>query len=95
MTQGLSLAELEAHDVHVLPARTTMSLIEIGSLSLLNGVNILNNNNIGAIANVRPTATRTASSSTTAPTIWSPAWWDLPSQARTRATTSTGRLKKL
>jgi hypothetical protein len=52
MIHGLSFAELEAHEVEVLPARNTMSLIEIGSLSLLNGVNILNNNNIGAIANV-------------------------------------------
>jgi hypothetical protein len=52
MDKGLSLAELEAQDVCVLPDRSCMSLISIGSLSLLNGVNILNNNNIGVIANV-------------------------------------------
>jgi hypothetical protein len=49
---GLALAELEAEALEVLPERNTMALIEIGSLSLLNGVNVLNNNNIGVIANV-------------------------------------------
>jgi hypothetical protein len=52
MSHGLALAELEAEAFEVLPARNTMSLIEIGSLTLLNGLNVLNNNNIGVIANV-------------------------------------------
>jgi hypothetical protein len=52
MNHGLALAELEAAAIEVLPARNTMSLIEIGSLTLLNGLNVLNNNNIGVIANV-------------------------------------------
>jgi len=49
---GLSLAELEAEGLEVLPDRNTMALINIGSLTLLNGLNVLNNNNIGVIANV-------------------------------------------
>jgi hypothetical protein len=49
---GLSLAELEEQEIAVLPDRNTMALINIGSLTLLNGVNVLNNNNIGVIANV-------------------------------------------
>jgi hypothetical protein len=52
MSYGLALEELEAHEVVVLPERNTMALIEIGSLTLLNGLNVLNNNNIGVIANV-------------------------------------------
>ena len=52
MSHGLSLAELEVEALEVLPQRNTMALISIGSLTLLNGVNVLNNNNIGAIANV-------------------------------------------
>ncbi len=49
---GLALAELEAEALEVLPERNTMALINIGSLTLLNGLNVLNNNNIGVIANV-------------------------------------------
>ena len=49
---GLSLAELEAEGLEVLPDRNTMALINIGSLTLLNGLNVLTNNNIGLIANV-------------------------------------------
>lgn len=49
---GLSLVELEAEGLEVLPDRNTMALINIGSLTLLNGLNVLNNNNIGVIANV-------------------------------------------
>ncbi|HEX4864431.1 MAG TPA: hypothetical protein VFV02_10175 [Acidimicrobiales bacterium] len=49
---GLSLAELEGQEIAVLPDRNTMALINIGSLTLLNGLNVLNNNNIGVIANV-------------------------------------------
>jgi hypothetical protein len=49
---GLSLAELEAEGLELLPDRNTMALINIGSLTLLNGLNVLNNNNIGVIANV-------------------------------------------
>jgi hypothetical protein len=49
---GLSLAELEAEAFEVLPERNTMALIEIGSVSLLNGLNVLNNNNIGAMVNL-------------------------------------------
>ena len=49
---GLSLAELEEQEIAVLPDRNTMALINIGALTLLNGVNVLNNNNIGVIANV-------------------------------------------
>jgi len=49
---GLSLAELEAEGLEVLPDRNTMALINIGSLTLLNGLNVLNNNNIGVIANL-------------------------------------------
>ena len=49
---GLSLVELEAEALEVLPDRNTMALINIGSLTLLNGLNVLNNNNIGVIANV-------------------------------------------
>jgi hypothetical protein len=49
---GLALAELEAEALEVLPERNTMALINIGSISLLNGLNVLNNNNIGVIANV-------------------------------------------
>jgi hypothetical protein len=49
---GLSLVELEAEAFEVLPERNTMALINIGSLTLLNGLNVLNNNNIGVIANV-------------------------------------------
>jgi hypothetical protein len=52
MSHGLSLAELEVEALEVLPQRNTMALISIGSLTLLNGVNVLNNNNIGVIANV-------------------------------------------
>ena len=52
MTHGLSLVELEGETLELLPQRNTMALIEIGSISLLNGLNILNNNNINAIANV-------------------------------------------
>src|SRR5919206_499393 len=44
---GLSLVELEAEALEVLPDRNTMALINIGSISLLNGLNVLNNNNIG------------------------------------------------
>jgi hypothetical protein len=49
---GMSLLELEAEAFEVLPERNTMALINIGSLTLLNGLNVLNNNNIGVIANV-------------------------------------------
>jgi hypothetical protein len=49
---GLSLMELEGQEICVLPDRNTMALINIGSLTLLNGLNVLNNNNIGLIANV-------------------------------------------
>ena len=49
---GMSLVELEAEAFEVLPERNTMALINIGSLTLLNGLNVLNNNNIGVIANV-------------------------------------------
>ncbi|HEY8200703.1 MAG TPA: hypothetical protein VII47_05075 [Actinomycetota bacterium] len=49
---GLSLMELEEQEICVLPDRNTMALINIGSLTLLNGLNVLNNNNIGVIANV-------------------------------------------
>jgi hypothetical protein len=49
---GLALAELEAEALEVLPERNTMALINIGSITLLNGLNVLNNNNIGVIANV-------------------------------------------
>jgi hypothetical protein len=49
---GLSLVELEAEAFEVLPERNTMALVNIGSLTLLNGLNVLNNNNIGVIANV-------------------------------------------
>lgn len=52
MSYGLSLAELETEEVAILPERSVMSLISIGNLTLLNGVNVLNNNNIGVIANV-------------------------------------------
>jgi hypothetical protein len=52
MSHGLSLAELQAEAYEVLPVRNTMSLIELGDVTLLNGLNILNNNNIGVIANV-------------------------------------------
>ena len=49
---GLALAELEAEALEVLPERSTMALLNIGSITLLNGLNVLNNNNIGVIANV-------------------------------------------
>src|SRR5207249_1319816 len=49
---GLALAELEAEALEVLPERNTMALINIGSITLLNGLNVLNNNNIGVIANL-------------------------------------------
>jgi hypothetical protein len=49
---GMTLAELEAHDISVLPQRNTMGLIDIGTLTALNGLNVLNNNNIDVIANV-------------------------------------------
>jgi hypothetical protein len=49
---GITLAELEAEAFEVLPGRNTMALIEIGSLTALNGLNVLNNNNIQAIANI-------------------------------------------
>jgi hypothetical protein len=49
---GMTLAELEAQAFEVLPGRNTMSLIELGDVTLLNGVNVLNNNNIQAIANI-------------------------------------------
>jgi hypothetical protein len=52
MTHGLALAELEAEALEVLPERNTMALISIGSLTLLNGLNVLNNNNIGAVVNL-------------------------------------------
>jgi hypothetical protein len=49
---GVTLAELEAEVLEILPERNTMGLIDIGSLTALNGLNVLNNNNIQAIANV-------------------------------------------
>lgn len=52
MTNGLTPAELEAQEIDFLPARHTMGLIEIGSLTALNGLNVLNNNNINVIANL-------------------------------------------
>jgi hypothetical protein len=52
MSHGLSLAELEVEDLEVLPYRNTMALISVGNITLLNGLNILNNNNIGLIANL-------------------------------------------
>ena len=52
MSYGLSMAELEGAAFDVLPVRNTMSLIEIDSLTALNGLNVLNGNNIGVIANV-------------------------------------------
>jgi hypothetical protein len=52
VSYGLSLAELEGEAFEVLPVRNTMSLIEIGSVTLLNGLNVLNNNNIGAVVNL-------------------------------------------
>ncbi|MGH2721991.1 MAG: hypothetical protein ACRDJO_10370 [Actinomycetota bacterium] len=48
----MTLAELEAHDIDVLPVRNTMGLVDIGTLTALNGLNVLNNNNIDVIANV-------------------------------------------
>jgi hypothetical protein len=47
MSYGLAVAELESEMLEILPDRNTMALINIGSISLLNGVNILNGNNIG------------------------------------------------
>ena len=47
MSYGLALAELEAEALELLPERNTMALINIGSISLLNGLNVLNGNNIG------------------------------------------------
>ena len=52
MSYGLAVAELEAEAFEILPDRNTMALINIGSISLLNGLNILNGNNIGATLNV-------------------------------------------
>lgn len=52
MSYGLSMAELEGAAFDVLPVRNTMSLIEIDSLTALNGLNVLNGNNIGVIANL-------------------------------------------
>ena len=52
MSYGLSLAELQAEAFEVLPGRNTMALIELGDVTLLNGLNVLNNNNIGVIANL-------------------------------------------
>jgi hypothetical protein len=49
---GMTLAELEAEAFEVLPGRNTMALIELGDVTLLNGLNVLNNNNIGVIANL-------------------------------------------
>ena len=47
MSYGLAPAELEAEALEILPERNTMALINIGSISLLNGLNLLNGNNIG------------------------------------------------
>ena len=47
MSYGLAPADLEAEMLEVLPERNTMALINIGSISLLNGLNLLNGNNIG------------------------------------------------
>jgi hypothetical protein len=47
MSYGLAAAELEAETLELLPDRNTMALINIGSISLLNGLNLLNGNNIG------------------------------------------------
>jgi hypothetical protein len=48
----MSIAELERETLEALPLRNTMSLITIDQATLLNGLNVLNGNNIGAIANV-------------------------------------------
>lgn len=52
MSYELSLEELGAQEIVPLTDRNTMSLVTIGNLTLLNGVNVLNNNNIGAVVNL-------------------------------------------
>lgn len=52
MRYGLSVEELELQEIEPLPDRNTMGLVTLGNLTLLNGLNILNNNNIGVVANI-------------------------------------------
>jgi hypothetical protein len=65
MGYGLSLAELEGQSLDVLPSRNTMGLIDIDSLTLLNGLNVLNGNNIGVIANVLADGNKNSQDQTT------------------------------
>lgn len=50
--EGLSLDELEREVIAPLPERHTMGVITVGHVPALNGVNVLNGNNIGVVANV-------------------------------------------